>query len=76
MRNVAMLAVLGTCVIWSARAEAGVICREPPCGYYGCRQICRTYHNEFGPFWAYSGYGWPYRYRYTEVRRGWTVSPY
>src|SRR5215471_8354925 len=52
MRSMAMLAVLGICAVWSASAEAGVICRER-CGYYGCRQICRTYHSEVGPFWAY-----------------------
>jgi hypothetical protein len=75
MRSMVVLAVFGVCAIWSAAAEAGVICRER-CGYYGCQQICRPYHAEFGPFWAYAGYGWPYRYKYTEVRRGWTVSPY
>jgi hypothetical protein len=76
MRSVAMLAALGICAIWSTSAEAGLICHER-CSHYVCRQICRPYHAEFGPFWAYSGYGWPYWYKYIgEPRRGWTVSPY
>ena len=75
MRSMVVLAAIGIGAIWSASAEAGVICRER-CGHYACRQICRPYHAEFGPFWAYTGYGWPYWYRYTEVRRGWTTSPY
>ena len=75
MRNVAMLAGFAICVIWSTSAEAGLICREQ-CYRHGCQQICRLYHNEFGPFWAYAGYGWPYWYRYTEPRRGWIASPY
>jgi hypothetical protein len=75
MRSVAMLAALGICAIWATSAEASLICHER-CGRHGCRQICGLYHREFGPFWAYSGYGWPYWYKYTEPRRGWTVSPY
>jgi hypothetical protein len=73
MRSMAMLAALGICAIWSASAEAGMICHLR-CGHHGCREICRPYYATFGPFSAYSGYGWPYRYRYTEVRRGWTKS--
>ncbi len=75
MRGIAMLATLGVIAIWTTSAEAGVVCHER-CGYYGCRQICRTHYDTFGPFWAYAGYGWPYHYRYTDVRRGWTTSPY
>jgi hypothetical protein len=75
MRGMVMLAALGICAIWSSSAEAGMICRDR-CGYYGCRQICRVYHAEFGPFWAYEGYGWPYAYRYAPLRRGWIASPY
>ena len=76
MRRAAIAAALAVCAIWSTSAEAGLICHEW-CSHYPCRQICRFYHDEFGPFWAYAGYGWPYRYRYVgEPRRGWTVSPY
>jgi hypothetical protein len=76
MRSVAMLAALSICAIWSTSADAGLICRER-CGYYGCRQICRPYHDELGPFWASNGPGWPYWYRYTEHRRrGWTAGQY
>jgi hypothetical protein len=75
MRSLAIIAALGICAIWSNSANAGLVCHER-CGYNGCRQICRPYHTEFGPFWASSGYGWPYWYRYTSLRRGWTVSPY
>jgi hypothetical protein len=74
MRSLAILAALGICAIWSASAEAGVICHLR-CGHYGCREICRPYHTMFGPYSGYAGYGWPYRYRYAQLRRGWITSP-
>lgn len=69
MRGLVMLAVAGSLAIWSTSADAGVICRDK-CGRNGC---C---HATMGPFWAATGYGWPYHCRYTEVRPGSTVSPY
>ena len=47
MHSVAMLAALGICAIWSTSAEAGLICHERS-GHYGCRQVCRPYHDHFG----------------------------
>jgi len=75
MRVLAMVAVVGSLAIWSSSADAGMICHDK-CGRNGCYQVCRMIHANMGPFWAASGYGWPYYYRYTEVRPGSTVSPY
>jgi hypothetical protein len=75
MRGLVMLAVISSLAIWSTSADATVICRDK-CGRNGCWQVCRVVHATMGPFWAATGYGWPYHYRYTEVRPGTTVSPY
>ena len=75
MRALVLLAVAGSLAIWSASADASVICRDK-CDRHGCGQVCRVVHTTMGPFWSTTGYGWPYYYKHTEVRPGSSVSPY